>query len=115
MSSLEEKYSDIIVNRYGKSPNSNMTTMDVLSEVYNYKNYIINQDVGLVETDKPCCGEPIPDGINRYVAIENTWNRDSLSWTGDSNILGESGTITLDAELTIPVSKIFFLAFNCIR
>ena len=106
MISLDEKYADIVVNRYGKSPESNMTTTKILREIYNYKNYVISQHEGLLESrGDTFCSEPQPDGKNKYVAIDNTWDKDDLVWTGDSNILGESGIITLNEELEIPVSK----------
>ena len=46
------KYSDIIVDRRGSLPHSNMTTTDVIGEIRPYTNYHITT-VDLRPTDKP--------------------------------------------------------------
>ena len=98
------KYSDIIVDRRGSLPHSNMTTTDVIDEVRPYTNYHITT-VDLRTTREKLRSTAVKSGINNYIVIPNTWNRDININTRKSNILGKSGTIIVDTEvLNIPVS-----------
>lgn len=98
------KYSDIIVDRRGSLPHSNMTTTDVIGEIRPYINYHITT-VDLRQTNKTLRSTTVESGSNNYIIISNTWNRDISTDTRESNILGKSGTIIVDTEvLDIPVS-----------
>ena len=77
-----KKYYDIIVNRHGNKPNSNMTTTHVINEVHPYTNYYIST-VNLHYSKKQPKYTNVPDGPNKWVNIPNNWD-DSIKFMGDS-------------------------------
>ena len=99
-----KKYSDIIVNRYGDKPNSNMTTTHIINEVHPYTSYYIST-VNLHYSKKQPKYTNVPDGPNKWINIPNNWDDSNNFDTKESNILGHSGTIYLDDNiLNIPIS-----------
>jgi len=99
------KYKDIIVDRRGTEPNSNMTTTKIVGEVRPYVNYFIST-VDLRKTTKELKKTFVKDGPNKYIRIKNTWDSKHIYDTSKSNILGDSGTIILDTDyLNIPISQ----------
>lgn len=96
-------HSDIIVNRYGKSLDSYMKTVDVIGEVKPNKAYKITNNNIILTTNKMTIYNFIPQ-TPPHVKIYNNWNTKTKYQVKNSNILGSFGEFTIDGELNIPIS-----------
>ena len=116
-----EKYKNIMIDRKGDVPDSNMTTLDVTNIVKPGVFYKITSD-SLLKTRFKFTNYPINSNITKddinHIEIKNNWNWNSNMCTSKSNILGDSGILTIDSKdldnnikLTIPIADIENLEF----
>ena len=92
-----DKYKNIIINRKSDKLNSNMTTLDIISEVKQNKYYKIkpNELLELNDNIEYKHIHPI-QSIPQVLEILNNWNKDLDIDTNTSNILGKSGILLID-------------------
>lgn len=125
---LNNKYKNIIIDRQGIKPNSNMTTLDVISEVEPNCYYKLLKD-SLIKVEQDIFIDNDQSDNNKkhsnidyskvkYCVIPNKWNNSNQQQcdTSESNILGNSGILQIDSSsLKIPQTSIEHLGFyNCI-
>ena len=72
-----EKYKNIVIDRRGDVPNSNMTTLDIIDVVKPNIHYKITLN-SLLKTKFKLSNHPITTHINKddvnHVEIKNNWN-----------------------------------------
>jgi hypothetical protein len=112
-----DKYKNIIINRRGNEIDSNMTTLDIISEVKPNKFYKIKSNELLELKDNVDCMNDAICIVNmgnevKHISILNNWNNDANIDTNSSNILGKSGNLYLNSNiLKIPIANINDIGF----
>lgn len=100
-----QKYSSIVVDRQGRSPNAFMRTVNIVGEISPRSRYQIRMDqLMYVSTDlcRPKTIRPKNDLVVNYAVFEGRWNQGD-NRQDSSNILGGVGTLTVDTtRLIIP-------------
>jgi len=121
MTKLDEKYSNIMVERRGKVSDNNdafMITDGIIMEVEKAARYAININAltGIPEIKKLKTSDEaivkswstIPDGFHpRYLEVTYSWDAEMvLDDKDDANIFGKNSLLMVDADiLTVPVNE----------
>ena len=100
MNNLENNYSNIIVNRKGKSDDSYMITLHVIDIIYPFNNYKI-LDNGLQKTTQFIYDINYKINIPKYLEFDGKWLVDYPNEIQhkDANILGKFGKLEIDTKL----------------
>ena len=101
-----KRYKDLVIDRRGTTKNSNMTTTKFIKEVKKNQNYKITQN-NLQETNDTRCNKEISKikqkNINKQF-IKCNWDGSVMDLnTDNSNILGKSGKLIVNDNITIPI------------
>ena len=138
---LCEKYRDIIIDRQGIEPQSNMTTIDVINQIEPHIKYKIDR-FNLIEINEKAYTNQCANSLDadtdidytddknienskyqlkhsdiKSITISNNWNLDITEFTLKSNILGGSGSLIIDKneigsnKLKIPVADINHIGY----
>ena len=125
---LINKYKNIIIDRQGIKPNSNMTTIDIIGQVKPDTYYKVTLD-GLISINFNNNSHQLENHFNenkndnnnkilslddiKHIKIKNNWCGRIKIDTIESNILGNSGKLLINAEslnnnnqLVIPIEDI---------
>ena len=99
-------FKDILVNRFGTTPNSFMKTISIINEIQPNLNYqILLSNLCLSENkiyEQKIQEEKIQ--IPKFLEIDNIWLKEEIINNNDNNILGNFGKFITESNINIPIN-----------